>query len=422
MERPSYLNDAPVSKTDETAQAPSLPKMSIKGKRFKLKQGDDVVALGTNADIIILCVTPPENFKNHRQYWKDSYEQDTSTPPNCASPNGVVPYDHIEEPQFDNCDECPRNVPGSDHKSASSKARACKSSKEVLAVLPDALNKPFRLSVPIMSLKALSAHRYDVKTNWQAPIAAVITILGFDDECDDYPKLTFKCGGFLPENIGSQTVQLAASDNIAGMLEGSSQLKIEAPADTRPTERPAPTEPIECPADDIAGTVEDMLFGDMDEPKKLVDELCELIEAAPTRSEFDMACKLRQADIRGLSLPDKVVFKEVYTQMIAKFADPINSLRTAITHCVQSDFPKLATEIVAAQAVPRLKDLFTKAISELNGVEFDPAIHGTSQSGLPALTKDGSFKRRKGQATVETKSPVEEDNEAALADMGLDEI
>ena len=139
---PDYLKqymDQGGSSTDANSMAEvktSVPRVSLKGKRFKFVNGEDESKSTDTIHVAILAVEPPGQLMN-KVFYKGGYNPQDTAPPDCASSNGIAPDAWVSDPQADTCAKCPNNMFGSAISQAGKKSKACKDSKVLWVAKPD---------------------------------------------------------------------------------------------------------------------------------------------------------------------------------------------------------------------------------------------------------------------------------------------
>lgn len=188
-------------------QSGGVPRLSTKGKVFRIKDGDNEIKLGNSIDVIILSVTPKIGLAH--TYYADGYTVGASAPPDCSSFNGVTPDEHIQFPVNDTCARCPKQVWGSAVSMNNGKAKACKDSKHLYVALAKDFSEGnnyivYLLSVTVNSLKAYSNYIKTLKVSNIPSPEFVITRISMDDEAS-VPKLNFEVMSVLNEDIGTRS-------------------------------------------------------------------------------------------------------------------------------------------------------------------------------------------------------------------------
>ena len=197
---PDYLKNqgsAPSSDVDSLASASlSIPRISLKGKKFRvILDGEEIIKPGPTLEVVILAVEPEAGLFI-KTYYEGAYNPADTSPPSCASSNGIHPDSWVTSPVSDRCNTCPKNVFGSATSTSGKRAKACKDSKRIWVTLPDDIEGTvFALGVPVTSLKNVSDYAKLLKSN-NYPMTAVVTLLSMDDE-SDYPQILFIVSRFL---------------------------------------------------------------------------------------------------------------------------------------------------------------------------------------------------------------------------------
>lgn len=200
---PDYLKNQPVEvSTDINSLASaslSIPRISLKGKKFRvILDGEEIRKPSQELEVVILAVEPGPGFFI-KTYYEGTYNPNDTSPPTCASSNGVTPDAWVTNPVNDRCNTCPMNMFGSATAAVSGKkAKACKDSKRIWAALPDDIEgNVFALGVPVTSLKNVANYAKELQKH-NYPMTAVVTKLSIDDEAD-FPVVQFSISRFLDE-------------------------------------------------------------------------------------------------------------------------------------------------------------------------------------------------------------------------------
>jgi len=203
----------------------SLPKLSIRGKQFRIeKEGDEVVyPAGQPLDVVILASDPPAGTA--KSYYTAAYAPGSDEMPDCFSSDGVTPDSFVEKPQARSCTECPHNVFGSgvDQKGNATKGKACGDHKNIFLVEASDVNSDILvLRVPPTSLKALSQYGRALAKHGVAP-PVMITQLSFTD--NEHPQLLFKGVRYTSEEEATITMARSKSDELALALPSLNQIE-----------------------------------------------------------------------------------------------------------------------------------------------------------------------------------------------------
>lgn len=185
-------------------------------------------------------------------WYEQGYVEGSTAPPDCFSPNGIVPDPSSTKRQSAACANCPQNVWGSKLTEAGKKGKACGDSKR-LAVVPlgDIANEmfggPMLLRVPAASLQDLASYGNKMQ-NLGYPYFAIATRIAFDSN-EAYPKFIFSAIRPLTDEEADQVLALQGSAETQRVLaEGSELTAAEAPAPQtvenafeQPPSQPKPT-------------------------------------------------------------------------------------------------------------------------------------------------------------------------------------
>lgn len=179
------------------AASVSIPRISLKGKKFKFIEGGEESAKTDTIDIVILGVQPDASHMV-KTFYANGYVAGDTSPPTCSSTNGIAPDAWVQSPQNDRCSTCPKNVFGSATSANGKKTKACRDSKILWVTKPESVNGTvFACNVPVTSLKAMAEYGTFIRKN-NFPLSGVITRLSMDED-SEYPMLQFEHIGFLSE-------------------------------------------------------------------------------------------------------------------------------------------------------------------------------------------------------------------------------
>lgn len=202
------------------------PTVSIKGKVFTLKRGDEKTLI-TNADDeparsleVVILKAGPAGDKLSKVFYKSGYTEGSDAKPLCYSNDGVAPSINAQEPQCKTCAACPQNIWGSHVSEDGKKGKACSDSKRLAIAPAGQINDPMLMRVPAASLKALTAFGQQLAKRG-VPYQAVVAKIGFDYSVA-HPALTFKPVGFVDESTLGDIKEAMESDlvkRICGEIE-----------------------------------------------------------------------------------------------------------------------------------------------------------------------------------------------------------
>ena len=204
------------------------PTVSIKGKVFTLKRGDEKTLItkpdapdepASSLEVVILKAGPAGD-KLSKVFYEGGYVEGSDDKPACYSNDGVTPSINSQKPQAKTCAACPHNVWGSKISESGSKTKSCVDSKRLAIAPAGQINDPMLLRVPAASLKALTAFGQQLAKRG-VPYQAVVAKIGFDYTVA-HPALTFKPVGFVDQGTLTEIQEMIDSDlvqRITGMVE-----------------------------------------------------------------------------------------------------------------------------------------------------------------------------------------------------------
>ena len=234
------------------------PRISIKGSRFRIIDGDDETVLDTTAlDVVVVGANP----RLSKMYYAKAWDPNDIGAPDCKSLGGVAPDDDSPAKQNDLCATCPHNAWGSKMGPQGQKLKMCTDQKRLAVIAPDDLHGPvYLLQVTPSALKGLNAFQKALSSRGIAP-EIVKTRITFDTEAS-FPKLVFGLGGFLEEDeivaveeviAGELVKQVTGEDDpntIQATVVTTKPLKVAVAA---PAPAPAPVAAAPAAAPAVAG-------------------------------------------------------------------------------------------------------------------------------------------------------------------------
>lgn len=178
----------------------SVPRISLKGKKFQFIHGDDESKKTDSIDIVILAVDP-EGGKMIKTFYANGYNPQDTAPPDCSSSDGVRPDGWVQNPQNPTCSNCQKNVFGSATSPSGKKTKACRDAKRLWVVKAEDAGSPeatvYGLNVPVTSLKSMAEYGREIRSAG-IPLSVVITTVSMDDD-SEFPMIHFARKGFLNE-------------------------------------------------------------------------------------------------------------------------------------------------------------------------------------------------------------------------------
>lgn len=214
---PDYLKDmmasVDVPKTEDMVSGGmSTPRISLKGSRFRFKEGgEEIEILKDDLDCVIVGVVPEQGTA--KTFYEGAYNPESSDPPDCSSTNGMNPDSWITNPISNNCNTCPNNKFGSAISMSGKKSKACRDSRRLYIVRASEMKekkpKAWLLSVTVSSLKDLTNYSRDLARSKIPSPSVVITRISFDPD-SEFPKIQFKVLGILNEAMAKTSLAIAS--------------------------------------------------------------------------------------------------------------------------------------------------------------------------------------------------------------------
>ncbi len=205
-----------------------FPRISIKGSRFRIIEGDTETVLDqTFLDVVVVGANPRLSKQWYAKAWTPDSEPSA---PDCFSLDGIGPDPESTSPQNDLCASCPQNAWGSKITPQGQQIKACADQKRLAVVAADDAGGPvYLLLVTPAALKGLNQYQKELSMRGIPP-EIVKTKVSFDTDAS-FPKLTFGFAGFLDESTQTAVDELFGSDSVK---------EITGEAVTKPVAIPAP--------------------------------------------------------------------------------------------------------------------------------------------------------------------------------------
>jgi len=235
----------------------AFPRISIKGARFRIVEGDTETVLdSTTLDVVIVGANPRLSKTWYAKAWSKDAEP---TAPDCFSLDGVRPDPEATDPQSDLCANCPQNAWGSKVTPTGQEIKACADQKRLAIVAADDPDGPvYLLQVTPAALKGLNQYQKELSVRG-IPAEIVKTRISFDTDAS-FPKLMFGFGGFLqPEEqeivdklFGTPEVKEITGEVLRQPVEVAKAAapKVVSKPAPKPVEEPEPAAP--APAQESA--------------------------------------------------------------------------------------------------------------------------------------------------------------------------
>ena len=231
-----------------TGQKGGFPVISIKGKVFHIKRGDEKTLVtkpdgdGEPAASIELIV-----LKTHpgvaKTYYSKGFSEGSVEKPDCYSNDGTAPAADAQSPQAKKCAACPHNQWGSKITEDGKKGKSCADVKRLAVAPAGQINDPMLLRVPAASLKTWDQY-VDLLKKRGVPPPAVVTKVGFDYTVA-HPALTFKPVGFIDEAMAVEVKEVLDTDvvqNIIGGAPTAAEVGDDEAETLKAAAKPAPVE------------------------------------------------------------------------------------------------------------------------------------------------------------------------------------
>ena len=234
-------------------------RISIKGGVFRLvNNGKEVTAIDDrHLDIVLVKAAP----KVARVFYAKSYDSESTSGPDCWSPDGDTPSNESTSKQASRCSECPKNIAGS----GQGQSRACRYQQRLAVVLENDMGGGvMQLSLPATSIfgKAVEDNRpLQEYARWLVAQninpEAVVTRMRFDTKSES-PKLYFKAQRWLSDDEYETILEQAASDaalkavtmtvaKMGNVVSKPLELAGKPPAKVKPIPAPVVEEEEEAP-------------------------------------------------------------------------------------------------------------------------------------------------------------------------------
>lgn len=232
----------------------SYPRISIKGARFRIIDGDTETVLDSvMLDVVIVGANPRVSKTWYAKTWTPDAEPSA---PDCYSLDGLGPDPQSTAPQNDLCASCPQNAWGSKITPQGQQIKACADKKRLAVVSADDPEGPvYLLEVTPAALKGLNQYQKELSVRGIPP-EIVKTKVSFDTNAS-YPKLQFGFGGFIEADVQQVVDGLfgtASVKEITGetpRVQQVPQIAQSAPVAPKPVVQAAP-EPAPAPAPEPA--------------------------------------------------------------------------------------------------------------------------------------------------------------------------
>lgn len=204
----------------------SIPRISIKGARFRIVDGDTETVLDSTAiEVVIVGANPRLSKTWYAKAWTKDAEP---TAPDCFSLDGIGPDPASTNPQNDLCASCPQNAWGSKVTPQGQQIKACSDQKRLAVVAADDSSGPvYLLQVTPAALKGLNQYQKELSVRGIPP-EIVKTKVSFDTDAS-FPKLKFTFGGFLDEETQAVVDELFGSSRVKDITGEVPRTPVQVP-------------------------------------------------------------------------------------------------------------------------------------------------------------------------------------------------
>jgi len=229
----------------------SYPRISIKGSRFRIVEGDtETVMDSVELDVIVVGANPRVSKTWYAKQWTPDAEPSA---PDCFSLDGIGPDPQSTQPQNDLCASCPQNAWGSKITQQGQQIKACSDKKRLAIVSADDPEGPvYLLEVTPAALKGLNQYQKELSHRGLPP-EIVKTKISFDTDAS-FPKLKFGFGGFIDADVQAVVDNLFGSESVKEItgevprVQAVPQIAAPAPVAPKPAVRVVEPEPEPAPA------------------------------------------------------------------------------------------------------------------------------------------------------------------------------
>jgi hypothetical protein len=218
----------------------STPRISIKGARFRIVDGDTETVLdSTTIEVVIVGANPRLSKTWYAKSWTPDAEPSA---PDCFSLDGIGPDPASTNPQNDLCASCPQNAWGSKVTPQGQQIKACADQKRLAVVAADDPEGTiYLLQVTPAALKNLNQYQKELSVRGIPP-EIVKTKLSFDTDAS-FPKLKFTFGGFLDEDVQTAVDELFGSAKVKDITGETPRTAVKVPQIAAPKAEPVAPKP-----------------------------------------------------------------------------------------------------------------------------------------------------------------------------------
>lgn len=229
-----------------SGQSAGFPVLSIKGKVFRIKRGEDYELVtrpddpdeaATSLQLSVIRGGPGVA----RTYYSTSYDEDSHEAPDCYSNDGVAPSADAENPQSKYCKTCPHSQWGSRVTENGKKGKACSEVKRLAVAAPGSENDPMLLRVPPTSLRKWDEYVAKLQRKGLNP-SMVVTKVSFDPDTS-HQLLVFRPVGYVNEGMAQSIKEMRDSSlvlDVIGTGANAGAPVADGPSGSEPKSEPKP--------------------------------------------------------------------------------------------------------------------------------------------------------------------------------------
>lgn len=244
----------------------SFPKLSKKGGKFHIVDGDEEITLMNAPEspgqpalpmMLLGMVVIGANPAISKHYYEGEYQPGDAKEPDCKSADGIRPDASVTNPQSTMCATCPKNQWGSKISKLTGKdSKACTDTKQIVVVpRADLKYKALGLAITPSELKDWGTY-VKALSQRNIPVTEVQTNITFDTTAT-HPKLLFSFGGVLTDEEAAIVAERMKGDDVKTIVSptpSSAALPAPQPSNAAPAPTPvqeattAPTTTVATPA------------------------------------------------------------------------------------------------------------------------------------------------------------------------------
>jgi hypothetical protein len=267
---PAHLKSLAPSEEDreqwDSGTVSSFPVLSLSGKRFTMRSGDDEELIRKPDDpeepeTRLMLVVLRANKGVARTYYEEAYQPGSDDPPTCYSNDGIIPAADVEDRQAKKCAVCKWSQWGSRITDSGARGKACSEVKRLAVALLSDLGTPMLLRLPPTSLKNWDQYVRELLKRGVSP-TQVVTQVRFDTKVE-HQLLKFEPKMFVTEELleeMQEALEHPSIDNIIGAAfnpdmgsaddEDESDEEEEAPPPRRTRKKPPAKKPAKPAVED----------------------------------------------------------------------------------------------------------------------------------------------------------------------------